>query len=103
MDRLLGRSGDALIYRTPGPVKQIKVFAFSESDKPSLSFGLSQDNQSCRSISAKIANYHAGEGDYAYWVPMLYELKGSISPNQYVKIEFEGTTQISRVEIYYGK
>ncbi|MBN1782274.1 hypothetical protein JW948_14165 [bacterium] len=102
MHRLYGEKGTELIYRTPGPITRFKVFAYTENEHSTLEFSVSQENGTFRSVDIQPVSYYSGEGDYAYWRPVLYELNKTDLSGRSLKINFRGKVQISRAEIYFG-
>ncbi|MBN2104845.1 hypothetical protein JW835_12465 [bacterium] len=101
MVRLQGEKGSCLIYQTPGSITRIKIFAFAESENPTLSITAAKDNHAYSAINIQRTSYFSGTGDYAYWRPVCYESNPSDKSVQYIKIEFLEQTQISRIEINY--
>jgi len=103
MVRLQGNEGSCLIYRTPGLMTRIKIFAFAESENPTISVTAAKDNKAYSEININRTSNFSGTGDYAYWRPVCYESKPPDKSAQYIRIEFLEPTQISRIELYYGK
>lgn len=102
MYRLKGNEGDTLIYNTPGPMVGWNVFAFSKDEEPSLEMYKSTDNESYTKVNPKVQSYYRGNLDYGYWVPFEYSNNELSDSTRYLKIIYNDTTQISRVEVYYG-
>ncbi len=103
MDRVKGDKGASLVYKIPGPVKGCKVYAFFPEAVTSLDFYMSSDGQDYTKLSAQRHDYFSGEGEYGYFKPVAYEAGVDSSDIRYIKIEFGGVVQISRVEIAYGE
>src|SRR5262245_58273554 len=104
--RVAGKSGDALIYRLPGEIGIVEVFAFFPRDVADLKFSFSSDGRSYVDITALRDSYFHGAGDYDYWKPVRYLAvrsqswgPSSVTGADYLKIELTGETQIGRVEI----
>jgi len=101
--RLQCEEGSRLLYYTPGSLTRMKIFVFAESEEPTLRFYRSEDNRSYIPVQAGRTSYYSGSGDYAYWRPVLYESRQPELSGQYLKIDVLKRTQVSRIELYYGK
>ena len=100
--RLEGTAENLLIYRTPGPMTRIRIYAFAEAGHPTLKTSVSRDNHDYAPLDMKRTGYFGGSGDYAYWHPVLYETGSVTGAVRFIKIEFLEKTQISRIELYYS-
>lgn len=103
MYRLKGQPGDTVIYCTPGSLNRWNVFAFSRKKEPTLRMLESKNNVNYTEVKPETHNYYRGGLDYNYWVPMEYSRVKTGEEVHYLKIVFQDTTQISRVETYYNK
>ncbi len=103
MYRMMGEKGSELFYRVPGKIRGWKVYSFSEENKQTLEFFQSIDGKNYKRISVEKESFYTGKGDYGYWCPILYKYESQDKNTQYLKIRFNKTTQIGRVEIYYVK
>lgn len=99
--RMMGNAGSELIYHVPGKIIGWKVYSFSEENEQTLEFSQSTDGKNYKRISAEMESYYSGKGDYDYWCPILYKYESKDQNTQYLKIRFNNSTQIGRVEIYY--
>jgi len=102
MDRVKGGSGAFIVYRTPKPMQRCKVFAFFPKAVTSLGFSTSSDGRDYTVVSAERHDYFSGEGEYGYFKPVLFEVQLDSTAGRFLKIEFGGEVEISRVEIAYG-
>ncbi len=100
MFRLKGGPEDKMVYYLPGNLKRIKVYSFCKQSTNNLRLLVSQDNDNYTIINTQAGIYDNGKGDYGYWVPIIHDTEVSHQSN-YLKIEFNMETQISRVELYY--
>jgi hypothetical protein len=102
MFRLLADSASSITYVVNGKLESCKVFAFSETDEPSLEFYISSDNNDFRKVEITRESLNTGKGFYGFWVPSVYSNKdwGDIE-TKYIKLVFSKKTQISRVEVFY--
>ena len=97
-----GKPGSELTYRVPGEVKEFKVFAFFPREVADLKFSVSADGRAFKEVPAKKQGYFKGAGDYGYWKPVLYEVLAAPGGSRFLKIEFTGEAQVSRVEIRHA-
>ena len=97
--RAAGMAGDNLVYQLPMAVEGFRVFAFFPGDIADLKFAVSTDGQEYHDVAAGKKVYFTGAGDYGYWKPVLYQLRGIGSRGRFLRIELTGKTQIGRVEI----
>lgn len=103
MYRLKGAKGDTVIYYTPGEMTRWNVFAFSKEEEQTLKMYKSADNKNYTEVDPKQQSYYRGDLDYGYWVPIEYSNQDVAEGTHYLKVIYQDTTQISRVETYYGK
>lgn len=61
------------------------------------------NGQEFESVKFSRHDYFTGKGDYNYCLPVLYTGTGIGDDTRYLKIEYTGEAQISRVEIKYGQ
>jgi mannan endo-1,4-beta-mannosidase len=99
--RAAGKAGDTLVYAVPSAIESFRVFTFFPKDVADLKFSISEDGMYYREIPADRQVYFAGEGDYGYWKPVLYQAE-KIGGGRFLKITLAGETQISRVEISHA-
>jgi hypothetical protein len=97
-----GKAGSALSYWLPGEIPGFKVFAFFPGEVADFKFSVSPDGQTFTEVPAKKQAYFKGAGDYGYWKPVLYEVSSAPAGSRFLKIEFTGEAQISRVEIQHS-
>jgi mannan endo-1,4-beta-mannosidase len=100
--RMAGPKGSTVLYHVPGEIKQIKVFSFSPEQAIDYRFAVSPDAQDFVRIDLKRTDTFSVAGNYGYWIPTLYQARQKIPVGtEYLKIQFQSTAQISRVEIAY--
>jgi len=98
--RLSGDSKSAVIYRAPGGIQAVRVFLFSPTDQPAIRISFSKDAQTFEPVEPAMARTVTyGEDAYGFWKAMRYSAAPGTPPCDFVKIEFQGEAQISRVEI----
>lgn len=100
--RLQCDTGSSLTYFVNGNIESCKVFAFSETDDPSMEFYISSDNDDYKKIEFSHESLNTGKGYYNFWVPVVYftnDLRNEDA--DFIKFVFNKKTQVSRVEVYY--
>jgi hypothetical protein len=102
VDRVVGSEGASIVYRTPQPVRTCQVYAFFPKRVTDLRFSLSSDGRAFQETAARRRDFFSGEGEYGYFKPVLYTIKPRSADSRFIRIEFGGETQISRVKITYG-
>lgn len=101
--RLKGQQGSSIVYKTDEAICSFMLYAFFESDVSDFKIYASDNGRNYTELPVEIQNYFGDKDSYGYWVPVLYQ--GAVSPQQnlkYLKIEYTGPAQLSRVEIQYG-
>ncbi len=103
MNRIEAEEGSKLIYYVPGGIKKVRVYSFSRDDASSLNFSISANGEDFKSVKVNRNAFYLGKGDYAYWIPSLYEFSTEVqdSTTQFVRIDVAEINQIGRVEIDY--
>ncbi len=101
MYRFEGEAGASVTYIVPGKLGKVRVYAFSESNEPSLEFFTSPDNVSYSPVTVRRETVFAGKGDYGYWVPSVYTAEESGKETSFIKIVFKAKSQVARVEGWY--
>ena len=101
LHRLAGGSGDAIVYRVPRNIRSVKVFAFFEDKIESFIFSVSADGSTYNEIENAMVNYYSGTGAYGYWKPILFFNDAANVERNFLKVEFKGKAQISRIEVTY--
>ena len=108
--RLKGSLGSCVIYKVDGPIVFWEVYSFFpppgvKAPRPVLDFDLrvSSDGQNFKPAKFSRQNYFTGKGDYNYYLPVLFTCSELPANARYLKIEYMGEAQISRVEIKYEK
>ena len=79
------------------------LYAFSKESGEFLRLSASQDGQNFKPLQAKIEDFSEGEGEYGYLKPIRYTVDGVSEKASYLKIDFTGPANLSRVEIRYKK
>jgi mannan endo-1,4-beta-mannosidase len=101
--RLKGVKGSSVIYKVEPPIVSWKVYSFFPQTVSDFNFYESADGHEFKPVKLSRHDYFTGKGDYNYCLPVLYTGTGIGDDTQYLKIEYTGEAQISRVEIKYGK
>jgi len=96
-----GTPGSTLVYRLASPLLIAKVFVFFPKELADLKFSGSADGQSFQPAAAQRQDFPYGAGDYGYWRRAIYDVKPGGKRDRFLKIEFTGEAQISRVEIQH--
>jgi len=103
MHRLKGMTDSSVIYRVEPPIVSWKIYSFFPQTVSDFNFSVSVDGREFKPLRFSRRDYFAGKGDYNYCLPVLYTGTEIGDDTQYLKIEYTGEAQISRVEIKYGK
>ena len=103
MHRLKGVKGSSVIYKVEPPIVSWKVYSFFPQAVSDFNFYESADGREFKPVKFSRHDYFTGKGDYNYCLPVLYTSTEISDDAQYLKIEYTGEAQISRVEIKYGK
>jgi hypothetical protein len=101
--RLKGAKNAYIVYKVEGPIKNWKVYSFFPGNVSDFNFYVSADGQEFKPVKFLRHDYFTGKGDYNYYLPVLYTSAGIADEAGFLKIEYAGEAQISRVEIKYGK
>ena len=101
--RLKGIKGSSIIYKVEPPIVSWKVYSFFPANIADFNFYVSADGQKFTPVKFSRHDYFTGKGDYSYYSPVLYTGTGNDDDARYLKIEYNTESQISRVEIKYGK
>ncbi|MEL7118592.1 MAG: hypothetical protein AAFO07_04105 [Bacteroidota bacterium] len=99
LSRMTGKKGDELIYFVPGQLQKMDIYCFEKKEEAISVWG-STNNEDFFPLEAQAHHYINSETNYDYDKPVLYR-----SPQhnvvRYIKIKFEKTASLSRVEIEY--
>lgn len=101
-NRLAGKSGDAIIYRSEQPMTAATVYAFFPNQISPLRFSVSSDGNDYAEVRPESLNHFSGQGAYGYFKPVEYRLQRLPRDSRYLKIEFTAPSEIARVEIQFG-
>jgi mannan endo-1,4-beta-mannosidase len=101
--RLKGRKESSIIYKAESPIVSWKVLSFFAANIADFNFYASANGKDFKPVKFSRRDYFTGKGDYNYCLPVLYTSAEIGDDAQYLKIEYMGEAQISRVEIKYGK
>jgi mannan endo-1,4-beta-mannosidase len=96
-----GTRGSALAYRLESPLLAAKVSVCFPKELADLKFSVSADGQSFRPAVGQRQDFPYGAGDYGYWRRAIYAVQPGDQKVRFLKIEFTGEAQISRVEIQH--
>jgi hypothetical protein len=100
--RLAGQAGSAIVYRLAGPVRFAHVWSFFPGDPADFQFRVSADGRDYTPVPAVKETHFGGTGDYGYWKPVIYRCQPSTGDARFLRIEFRGDAELSRIEIGYG-
>ncbi len=100
MDRMKGDNGASLVYKLPDTIRSCVVYAFLPKELADFRFQVSSDGQTWQTVDAERKDFFSGEGQYGYFKPVRYQ--ADTGQGRFIKIEFTGEAQISRIEIAYG-
>jgi hypothetical protein len=100
MFRFYAGPEEKMIYKVPGNIRRVKIYSFCQQSVDNLRLLTSVDDNNYRALDVNPNIFDNGKGDYGYWVPIIHEVEVD-NEAQYLKIEFNLTSQISRVELYY--
>jgi len=98
--RLAGAPKSSVVYYAPGGIQAVRAFLFTQSDQPAVRFLFSKDGRTFEPVDSSVKGT-ATEGDdaYGFLKARLYSASPDAAGCDYVKIEFLGEAQLSRVEI----
>ncbi len=102
LDRVVGNGRATIVYETPKPLRRCEISAFFPMAVADLQLSVSSDGLHYRRVPVERTDYFGGEGEYGYFKPVLFTAALDTIESRFLKIEFTGLTQISRVEITYG-
>lgn len=101
--RLEGANGAYVIYKVPEKMDSIIVESFFTKGQCGLTFYASDSLNTFREIPAKLETYPPYFNYYHLYTPALYTCAEFPPGSKYLKIQFNGGTELSRVEIIYDK
>ncbi len=101
--RLDGAKGAYVIYKVPQPIDSIIVEAFFTKGQCGMTFYASDSLTTFREIPAKLETYPPYSNFYQFYVPALYTCAEFPANSRFLKIRFDGGSELSRVEIIYSK
>ena len=96
-----GQVGSELVYRLESPVIGATVFVFFPKELADLKFSSSADGQEFHPAAAQRQDFPFGAGDYDYWRRAVYHVRPGANHDRYLKFEWSGEAQVSRVEIQH--
>jgi mannan endo-1,4-beta-mannosidase len=98
--RLSGESNSAIVYYAPGGIEAARIFLFSPSDQPGIGVAFSKDGKTFEPAELAVARTVTyGEDAYGFWKALLCSLNPRDAGLDFVRIEFQSETQLSRIEI----
>jgi hypothetical protein len=102
--RLTGEKGSAIVYYAAGGIRRVRAFAFGQNNKPELIFATSFDARSFQPANTRLETppTNLGKDLYGSWKTLVYTLQVDQPGTPFVRIEFQGDTQIGRIEVGYG-
>ncbi len=105
--RLKADSGSSVIYKIPGTISSLKVFAFKDTVSE-LSGGLAfLSSESMLDLfiplTVKMETFPPYKNVYRFFTPILFTVEEFPVQTDFLKIMFNGNIQIGRIEIEYIK
>jgi hypothetical protein len=101
--RLSGDSGSSIVYHAKDGIRAVKVFLFSRSEGSGIRISFSDDCRKFEAVGLEVARTVTyGESAYGFWKALLCSARPGGKEHGFVKIELQGDSQISRVEIEHG-
>ncbi|RLC08944.1 MAG: hypothetical protein DRI24_22560, partial [Deltaproteobacteria bacterium] len=95
--RLKGLKGGQITYKVRGNISSFKAYTLFPGAISDFKFSVSSDGR-------KFVEVAATKKEYTYrWKPVLYDSKTIPENSTYLKIKFSTDSQLSRIEIAYGK
>ena len=95
--RLKGQKGSQITYKVRGNISSFKAYTLFPDAISDFGFSVSSDGR-------KFVEVAASKKEYTYrWKPVVYDSKNILENSKYLRIEFSTESQLSRVEIEYGK
>lgn len=101
--RLDGAKGAYVIYKVPEVIDSIVVEAFFTKGQCGMTFYASDSLTTFREIPAKLETYPPYFNFYHFYTPALYTCAEFPARSKYLKIQFNGDSELSRVEIIYSQ
>jgi mannan endo-1,4-beta-mannosidase len=103
INRLKGVAGEWITYRTTEPIRFARVLLFMEAAAADLDFYVSADGVHFTKVPAKSSRFPTEVNPYGYKLPVRYELADLPANRYFLKIVFTVDSQLSRLELRYGK
>jgi len=100
-NRLIGDSGASVIYLAPENILSFKVFSFANDSSPGISIFSSDSLGYYIPVTAKLETFPPYKNVYKFLTPIKYTCEEFPENTKYIKILFNGETQIGRTEIEY--
>ncbi len=101
--RLDGTKGAYVIYKVPENIDSISVEAFFTKGECGMTFYASDSLNTFKKVSAKLETFPPYTNFYNFYTPALYTCSEFPANSRYLKIEFNGGSELSRVEIIYDR
>ncbi len=107
--RLGGVKGSYIVYKIPEAIDSIKVEVFlsppyspESSSLCGLDFYASDSLNTLEPLAARIETFPPYKNFYEFYTPAVYTCDEFPAGSKYLKIKFNNTAQLSRVEIIYS-
>ncbi|MBN2024403.1 MAG: cellulase family glycosylhydrolase [Pirellulales bacterium] len=100
--RLAMRPGDAVDYKTDGPLVGATVWAFYPRDVRDVRLLVSSDGERFAVVTPERDAYYGGAGEYGYYKPVRYRLAKLPPDARYLRIEPASRVELARVELRHG-
>ncbi len=100
--RFRGQAGDAIIYKFDADIVSFDVYTFFPKTVSVFKIYVSSDGKNFETMTAERHNYYSGKGEYEYFSPVLFSGDKVARGIRFLKIQFPGEAEVSRVEVKYG-
>lgn len=102
INRIKGEKGSEIIYNIPGIFKEFSIYTFEKNETPFLTILGSVDGIQWETLKLTPESFINSETNYGYLIPKIYRYNQQKSL-KFIKIEFTGVSEISRVKLLYTK
>ncbi len=101
--RLDGARGAYVIYKVPENIDSIAVEAFFTKGQCGMTFYASDSLSTVTKVAAKLETFPPYTNFYHFYTPAMYTCSEFPANSKYLKIQFDGDSELSRVEIIYDR
>ena len=105
--RLKGSAGSFVIYKVPASIDSIRVEVFLTASQCGIDFSASDSVETLddpiHELGAKAETFPPYRNFYRFFTPVVYTCAEFPLNSRYLKIKFNDSAQLSRVEIIYSR